>query len=102
MGSVAAIAGALTLFVGTLLHPANADPNALLAAFTEYAADRSWVASHVMQLFGIILIVVALVLLSRRMATGSGASWAAVGVAGAVASQPSQQPYKLLMASRSK
>ncbi len=85
MGSVTAIAGVLTLFVGTLLHPANADPNDPLAAFTEYAADRPWVASHIMQLFGIILIVVALVLLSRRMATGSGARWAAVGVAGAVA-----------------
>ncbi len=83
---VAAIAGALTLFVGTSLHPSNADPNDPLAAFTEYAADPSWIASHLMQLFGIILIVVALVFLSKLMSNGGGASWAYVGVLGAGAS----------------
>jgi hypothetical protein len=41
----AAISGALLLFVGTYLHPMDADPNASLAAFTEYAADHHWVAS---------------------------------------------------------
>ena len=45
IGAVAAIAGALTLFVGTFLHPMNADPNDPLAAFTEYAADHHWIAS---------------------------------------------------------
>ena len=85
--AVAAIAGALTLFVATLLHPSKADPNDPLAAFTEYAADRPWVASHLMQLFGIILIVAALVLLSRLMSNGGGASWADLGVVGAGASQ---------------
>ena len=86
MCAVAAIAGALTLFGGTLLHPSNADPNDPQAAFTEYAANRPWVASHLMQLFGIILIVVALVLLSRQMSNGGGASWAYLGVIGAGAS----------------
>lgn len=57
-----------------------------VAAFTEYAADRPWVASHLMQLCGISLIVMALILLSRRMSTGRGASGASLGVAGAVAS----------------
>ena len=83
IGAVAAIAGALTLFVGTFLHPMNADPNDPLAAFTEYAADRHWVASHLMQLFGVVLIVVALVFLSRLMSKGGGASWAYLGVVGA-------------------
>ncbi len=81
--AVAAIAGALTLFVGTYLHPSDADPNDSLAAFTEYAADRTWIASHLMQLFGVVLIVVALVLLSRLMSGGRGASWAYMGVVGA-------------------
>ncbi len=81
--AVTSIAGALTLFVGTFLHPSNADPNDPLAAFTEYAANRPWRASHLMQLFGIILIVVALVLLSRLMSNGGGASWAYLGVVGA-------------------
>ncbi len=84
--ALAAIAGDLTLFVGTSLHPSNADPNDPLAAFTEYAADLSWITSHLMQLFGIILIVVALVFLSRLMSNGGGASWAYLGVLGAGAS----------------
>ena len=81
--AVAAITGALTLFVGTFLHPMNADPNDPLAAFTEYAANRPWIATHLMQLFGLILIVVALVFLSRLMSNGGSASWAYLGVVGA-------------------
>jgi len=52
------------------MHPMGADPNIPLAAFTEYAADHHWVASHLMQLFGVILMVAALVLLSRMLAGG--------------------------------
>jgi uncharacterized membrane protein len=44
--AIAAISGALFLFIGTLLHPMEADPNIPLAAFTKYAADRNWVASQ--------------------------------------------------------
>lgn len=82
MGAVTAIAGALSLLVGTFLHPLEADPNDPLAAFTEYAADRLWVASHLMQLIGLILMVFALILMS----SGRGASWAHMGVVGAGAS----------------
>ncbi len=64
----------------------GADPNMPLAAFTEYAADRHWVTSHLMQLFGFILMVAALVLLSRRMADGPATEWATLGIAGAIAS----------------
>jgi hypothetical protein len=46
--SIAAISGALFLFIGTFLHPMEADPNDPLAAFTEYATDYNWVTSHLM------------------------------------------------------
>jgi hypothetical protein len=82
---ITAIAGAILLLVGTYLHPMSADPNAPVAAFTEYAADRYWLASHLMQLLGVTLIVATLVLLSRRLAEGA-AAWAALGMAGAIAS----------------
>jgi hypothetical protein len=62
----------------------EADPNIPLAAFTEYAADRSWVASHLMQLTGMALMVAALVLLSQRMAEGSAKVVAILGEIGAV------------------
>lgn len=86
LGAITAISGALLLFLGTLWHPAGADPNDAQAAFAEYAADDAWVASHLLQLSGVILIVVALVLLTRRMATGRGAVWAVIGGAIAIAS----------------
>jgi Domain of unknown function (DUF4386) len=86
IGPIAAIVGAVLLFFGTYLHPMDADPNVPLAAFTEYAADQHWVFSHLTQLLGVILMVAALVLLSWRLADGPAAEWAALGMAGAVAS----------------
>ena len=86
IGPIAAISGAILLFVGTYLHPMDADPNVPLAAFTEYAADHHWVASHLMQLFGVLLMGAALTLLSRRLADGPAAEWASLGMAGAIAS----------------
>ena len=86
IGPIAAIAGAVMLMVGTYLHPMSADPNVPIAAFTEYAASDNWVAIHLMQLFGVILIAASLVLLSRRLADGPASRWAALGAAGAIAS----------------
>lgn len=84
--AIAAIAGALLLFVGTLLHPMHEDPNNSLAAFGEYAENGTWVASHLTQFAGILLMMLALVLLSRLLAGGPGAGWAIMGAAGATAS----------------
>lgn len=63
-----------------------ADPNVPLAAFTEYAADHYWVASHLMQFCGITLMVAVLVFLSRRIAGGPADTAAALAAAGAIAS----------------
>jgi len=86
MISISAIAGATLLLLGTWMHPMSADPNVPAAAFTEYAADRYWVASHLMQLLGVTLIVATLVLLSRRLADGLAADWAVLAMMGAIAS----------------
>ncbi|HMA38264.1 MAG TPA: hypothetical protein VKY74_27705 [Chloroflexia bacterium] len=86
IGPSAAILGAVLLLVGTYLHPSQADPNVPLAAFTEYAADHTWIASHLMQLFGVVLMAAALVLVTRRMMDGPAADWAVCGMAGAIAS----------------
>jgi len=64
----------------------GADPNVPLAAFTEYASSSNWVAVHLMQLIGVVLIAASLVLLSRKMADGPASEWAVLGAAGAVAS----------------
>ena len=61
IGAVAAIAGALILLGGTALHPMSADPGDPLAAFTEYAADAHWLASHLGQFIGVALMVIGLI-----------------------------------------
>lgn len=86
IGGAAAVVGATLLFIGTFLHPAQADPNDALAAFQEYAADDLWVASHLTQFFGFALIVAGLVALSRSLSTGVTAGLARLAVAGSVAS----------------
>jgi hypothetical protein len=61
IGAIGAIAGALTLLGGTMLHPMSADPGDPLAAFTEYAADARWLESHLGQFIGVALMVIGLI-----------------------------------------
>ena len=64
----------------------KADPNDAVAAFTEYAADQLWVASHLMQLAGVTLMVAALVVLSQQLELVSGRGWSRIAAGGAIAS----------------
>ena len=59
------------------------DPNDPLAAFTAYAADRLWVASHLTQLAGFMLLMAELVLLLRELETRNLGGCARIGIAGA-------------------
>ncbi len=78
-GAASAFAGAALLLVGTLLHPSHAHPNDTVAAFTEYAADQAWVASHLTQLLGVVLLFTALSLFGRRFTTEIGATFVHIG-----------------------
>jgi|SRR5687767_10463503 len=84
--AITGIAGAIILFIGTLSHPLQADPNDPQAAFIEYASHRPWVAVHLIQLLGIALIIFSLVLLSKIIASGRTDTWAQLGTVGATAS----------------
>lgn len=86
LGAVCALAGSVLLFLGTWLHPHDADPNDAVAAFTEYAADDLWVASHLIQLAGVALMVGALLLLARQLESGGAAGWAHLAAGVAIAS----------------
>lgn len=83
---MSAIAGAILLFVGTYLHPQGADPNDAVAAFTEYAADHLWIASHLTQLGGVIFMVVALLFLTQELECAGGSGWSRIAAGGAIAS----------------
>ena len=85
IGAIAFVLGPLVLFVSTLMHPLEADPNDAVAAFTEYAADRFWVGTHLGQFLGVAIIVTALVMLSRSLEEGKAAAWSRIGLAGAIA-----------------
>jgi len=86
IGAACAIAGSVLLFVGTYLHPMEADPNEAVAAFAEYAADHLWVASHLTQLVGVALMVAALLFLTQQLEVKSGLGWAQIATGGAIAS----------------
>lgn len=86
IGATCAIAGSVLLFVGTYLHPQEADPNDPVAAFTEYAADHLWVSSHLMQLAGVALIVAALLFLAQQLESIGGRGLIRIASGGAIAS----------------
>ena len=75
--------GAAALLVGTFMHPAGAAPNDAPAAFAEYAADRTWIFSHLLQFAGVLLMVGALVIVARWLAGGRAAGWAQLGAVSA-------------------
>ena len=70
IGSVSAILGTLVLITGTMLHPLGADPGDHLAAFTEYAADDGWIASHLCQFVGVALMFIGLVAVHDTLRDG--------------------------------
>ena len=86
VGATCAVTGTALLFIGTYLHPMGADPNEPVAAFTEYAADHLWVASHLTQLAGVAAIVAALLFLTEQLKESRGSSVARIAAAGAIAS----------------
>jgi hypothetical protein len=85
-GAACAIGGGSLLLVGTYLHPVPAEPNDAAQAFAAYAADRFWVASHLLQLIGIVLALAALVILAQQLETRSTKVWSRLASAGAIAS----------------
>ncbi len=85
-GAACAISGSLLLLIGTYLHPMGADPNQAVAAFTEYAADRLWVMSHLTQLAGVALMVVTLLCVAHQIEKEVGVVWARLAAGGALVS----------------
>jgi hypothetical protein len=87
-GGVSAILGAVVLTVSTALHPSDAHPNHAPAAFAEYAADRLWIATHLGQLAGVVLIGGGLIVLAWLLRRKRAGIWAGLGAAGVLVSMP--------------
>ncbi|EPG73535.1 putative membrane protein [Leptospira fainei serovar Hurstbridge str. BUT 6] len=82
--AITSICGALFLFIGTYLHPMGADPNDALAAFTEYANDHHWVASHLVQLLGVVFMISSLIVLSTLFSNPSALVLGKIGTGWAI------------------
>jgi hypothetical protein len=82
--AAAVLLGVLTLFAGTALHPMGADPNDPAAAFAEYALDRYWVWSHLVQFVGVVLLALALIAFASELEDVRSAPWAGISVALAI------------------
>jgi hypothetical protein len=80
LAAVLAVLSAALLAVGTVLHPAHADPGSPAAAFAEYAgvSRGAWVAAHLLQLGGVAGLVLMAVLLARAVDGTRGSVWARV------------------------
>lgn len=86
LGPASSVLGVILLFIGTMLHPMHANPNDALAAFTEYAADSHWQATHLMQLAGVWCIVIGLILFANKLDAKGDSGLVKLSIAGATIS----------------
>ena len=56
IGSIAFLAGVVIAIVSTAIHPSSEDPANHLLVFAEYASDDSWIAVHIGQFAGVIMV----------------------------------------------
>jgi hypothetical protein len=56
IGSFVFLAGAVMAIVFTLFHASTEDPANLLLVFTTYASDDSWIAVHIGQFVGVVMV----------------------------------------------
>jgi hypothetical protein len=90
IGSIAFIAGIVIFLVSTILHPGGEDPTNHPLVFAEYAQDDLWVASHIGQFAGGMLVFVGgfvalFRLLHTRSESGIASALAWLGLAVTIA-----------------
>jgi hypothetical protein len=89
MGSVAFLVGMVIFLVSTILHPGREDPTNHPLVFAEYAEDQLWVASHIGQFAGGMLVFaggfIALFRLLARSESGIVSALAWMGLAATIA-----------------
>ena len=56
IGSIAFLAGMIITIVSTAIHPSTEDPSNHPLVFAEYVSDDSWIAVHIGQFAGVIMV----------------------------------------------
>jgi hypothetical protein len=78
IGSIAFILGAIIVVVSTLFHPSSEDPANRLLVFADYANDDSWVAVHIGQFVGVIMVFAGGFVALYRLLVQSESSMASI------------------------
>jgi hypothetical protein len=87
IGSIALIAGAIIAIVSTIFHASTEDPANHLLVFTTYASDDSWIAIHIGQFAGVVMVFAGgFVALSRLLVQSESSmvytlAWIGLGLA---------------------
>src|SRR4051812_33182902 len=86
IGAVALLLAIIVLVISTALHPSHENPMDNPSVFREYAQSELWIAVHLGQWLGFLLVISGLVAISYSLATrpDAGAAVARFGLAAAV------------------
>ena len=78
IGSIAFLAGAIIAIVSTAFHPSTEDPSNHRLVFAEYASSDSWIAIHLGQFAGVIMVFAGGFVALFRLLVQSESSMASV------------------------
>jgi hypothetical protein len=78
IGSIAFLAGAIIAIVSTAFHPSTEDPSNHRLVFAEYASSDSWIAIHIAQFAGVIMVFAGGFVALYRLLVQSESSMASV------------------------
>src|SRR5918995_884943 len=87
IGSTAFLAGVVIVIISTAIHPSREDPASHLLVFAEYARDDSWIAVHIGQFAGGIMVFAGgfvalyLLLVQSESSTASIMVWIGLALA---------------------
>jgi hypothetical protein len=85
LGSMAFLAGLVIIIVSTIFHPSSQLLTNHPLVFAEYAASKTWIASHIGQFAGVMLVFVGgFVALHRLLASSESGVVALLGLAAAI------------------
>ncbi|HYF99391.1 MAG TPA: hypothetical protein VD815_04810 [Candidatus Saccharimonadales bacterium] len=73
-GSIALLIGAIIAIVSTIFHASTEDPANHVLVFTTYASDESWIAVHIGQFAGVVMVFAGGFIALSRLLVQSGSS----------------------------
>lgn len=99
MGSVAFLAGLVIIIVSTIFHPSSQPLTNHLLVFAEYAASKTWIASHIGQFAGVMLFFVGgFVALHRFLASSESSVVKALALLGLAVAIVAASTFAILQA----